>query len=78
MVFNFYFYGEYYFYFNEIKDNRFRLEIGYEVKVLKTMSLQTYYLHQFANDGTVSDIDAIGLQANFYFKKKQRPNPDRS
>ena len=71
--FNFYFYGEYYIYFNDNSQDRFRLEIGFEAKVLKTMSFQTYYLHQFPNDGTVSAIDAIGLQANFYFKKKQKP-----
>jgi hypothetical protein len=71
LSFNFYFYGEYYFYFNDNAQDRFRLETGFEVKVLKIMSFQTYYLHQFANEGTVSSIDAIGLQANFYFKKKQ-------
>jgi hypothetical protein len=72
LYFNFYFYGEYYFYFNEIRDNRFRFEVGYEVKVLKTLSLQTYYLHQFGNGEAVSSIDAFGLQANFYFKKKPK------
>jgi hypothetical protein len=70
--FNIYFYGEYYVYFNDNVQDRFRLEIGYEVKILKILSLQTYYLHQFPNDGGVSAIDAIGLQANFYFKKKAR------
>lgn len=76
LFFDVYFFGEYYLYFNNASQDRFRLQIGYEVKVLKWMNLETYYLHQFPNDGTVSSIDAIGLQANLYFKKKEKANKE--
>ena len=78
MFFNFYFYGEYYIYFNGSSQDRLRLEVGLEFKVLKFMSFQNYYLHQFANDGSVKSIDAIGVQANFYFKKKPKKNANPS
>ena len=71
MTLNAYVWTEYFFYLNDNTQDRLRLTIGSEIKVLKNMNFEVYYLHQFQNKQYVEPLNAIGLQLNFYFKSKQ-------
>lgn len=71
MTLNAYVWTEYFFYLNDNTQDRLRLTIGSEIKVLKNMNFEVYYLHQFQNKQYVDPLNAIGLQLNFYFKSKQ-------
>jgi Protein of unknown function (DUF2490) len=71
LTFNAYLYGEYFFYLNDNTQDRFRLCFGIDIKVLKYLSFETYYMHQFENKQYVEPLNAIGLQFNLYFKSKQ-------
>jgi len=71
LTFNAYLWGEYFFYLNDNTQNRFRLCFGTQIKVLRYLSFETYYLHQFQNKQYVEPLNAIGLQFNVYFKSKQ-------
>jgi hypothetical protein len=71
LTFNAYLWSEYFFYLNDNTQDRLRLTFGVEIKVLKFMDFETYYLHQFQNKQYVTPLNAIGLQFDFYFKSKQ-------
>jgi hypothetical protein len=71
LTFNAYLWSEYFFYLNDNSQDRLRLTFGVEIKVLKFMDFETYYLHQFQNKQYVAPLNAIGLQFDFYFKSKQ-------
>jgi hypothetical protein len=71
LTFDVYLYGEYFFYLNDKTQDRFRLCAGSVIKVLKTMDLELYYLHQFQNKQYVGALNAIGVQLDFYFKSKK-------
>jgi Protein of unknown function (DUF2490) len=71
LTFNAYLYAEYFFYLNDNTQDRFRLCVGSVIKILKTMDLELYYLHQFQNKQYVAPLNAIGIQLDFYFKSKR-------
>ena len=71
LTFDTYVWGEYFFYLNDNSQNRFRLSAGTEIKVLKNMDFEIYYLYQFQNKPVVEPLNAIGVQLNFYFKSKR-------
>jgi Protein of unknown function (DUF2490) len=71
LTFNAYLWSEYFFYLNDNTQNRLRLTFGVQIKVLKFMDFETYYLHQFQNKQYVAPLNAIGLQFDFYFKSKK-------
>ncbi len=71
MTLNAYIWTEYFFYLNDNTQNRLRLTIGTEIKVLKFLDFETYYLHQFQNKQYVEPLNAIGLQFDLYFKSKK-------
>lgn len=70
MTFDAYMYGEYYFYLNDNSQNRFRFCIGAEIRVLRFMNFETYYLYQFPNSPHVASVNAIGLGLLFYLRSK--------
>jgi hypothetical protein len=70
LTFNVYIWSEYFFYLNEHDQDRLRLTIGSQIKVLKNMDIELYYLHQFPNKQSVAPIDAIGFMLDLYFKSK--------
>ena len=71
LTFNAYIWTEYFFYLNDNTQDRLRICLGAEIKVLKFLEFETYYMHQFQNKQYVQPLNAIGLQFNFYFKSKQ-------
>jgi Protein of unknown function (DUF2490) len=70
LTFDTYIWAEYFFYLNDNSQNRFRLTAGTDIKVLKNMDFEIYYLYQFQHAPSVEPLNAIGLQLNFYFKSK--------
>jgi hypothetical protein len=67
---NFYIYPEYFFYLNDNTQDRFRLTIGSEIKVLKNLNLEVYLMHQFQNKQYVAPLNAIGFIADLYFRSR--------
>jgi hypothetical protein len=70
LTFDGYIWSEYFFYLNDKSQDRLRLTFGTDIKVLKTMDFEVYYLHQFENLPSVEPLNAIGIQLDFYFKSK--------
>jgi hypothetical protein len=70
LTLNAYIWSEYFFYLNDKSQDRLRLTIGTEIKVLKNMDVELYFMHQFPHQQTVEPIDAIGIVLDLYFKSK--------
>jgi hypothetical protein len=70
LTFDFYIWSEYFFYLNDNSQNKLRLTFGSQIKALKNMDFEIYYLHQFPNRPGVQALNAIGLQLDFYFRSK--------
>jgi len=70
LTFNIYLWSEYFFYLNDNTQDRLRLTFGSEVKVLKTLDVEIYFLHQFQNKQYVEPLNAIGLILDLYFRSK--------
>src|SRR5450432_3002817 len=70
LTFNLYAWSEYYFYLNDNTQNRLRIALGTVIKVLKWMDFETYFMHQFQNKQYVAPLNAIGIQADLYFRSK--------
>jgi len=70
LTFNAYIWAEYFFYLNNNATDRFRICVGTQIKVLKFMDFETYYMHQFANTPFVFVLNAVGIQFDFYFQSK--------
>ena len=70
LTFDTYLWGEYFFYLNDHKEDRFRLTIGSDIKVSDNLDFEVYYLYQFQHLSDVEPLHAIGLQLNFYFRSK--------
>jgi hypothetical protein len=73
---------EYFIYFGQANLNRFRTQIGVEMRVTKRMNYEVYWNHQFSNSPDVAINDAFGMSFKFYlnrgekifhFKKKNQP-----
>jgi hypothetical protein len=71
LTFDGYIWSEYFFYLNDNTQNRLRIAAGTEIKVLKFMDFEVYYMHQFQNKQYVAPLNAIGIQLDFYFKSKR-------
>jgi hypothetical protein len=71
LTFDLYLWSEYFFYLNDKPQDRLRLTIGTDIKILRTLDLEIYYLHQFPNSPSVAPLDAIGIQLDFYFSSKK-------
>lgn len=67
---NAYLWSEYFFYLNDNSQNRFRMALGSEVKVLKSLDFEVYFMYQFRNQDTVEPIYAVGLILDLYFRSK--------
>lgn len=73
---------EYFVYFGQSNLNRFRTQIGVEMRVTKRMNYEVFWNHQFSNSPDVAINDAFGMSFKFYlnrgdkilhFKKKNQP-----
>jgi hypothetical protein len=70
LTFNAYLWSEYFFYLNDNSQDRFRLALGSEIKVLKSLDFEIYFMHQFQNQPSVEPLHAVGLIMDLYFRSK--------
>lgn len=57
---------EYFANFGQPQLNRFRLQLGLEVKVTKHLAYESFWNHQFANEPSISEVDAFGMVLKLY------------
>ena len=69
-----YLFGEYFGNFGNSSINKFRTQLGVEIKVSRTIGYETYWNHQFANSPDVSKVDAYGMSLKLYFARKTKNN----
>jgi hypothetical protein len=70
LTFNAYLWSEYYFYLNDNTQDRLRLALGSEVKVLRSLDFEVYFMYQFKNKQTVEPLYAVGLIMDLYFRSR--------
>lgn len=68
---------EYYVNFGNGSVNRFRSQLGVEIKVTKIINYEVFWSHQFANQPEIPTIDAFGMTLKFYLHKKQKDSTAR-
>ncbi len=71
LTFDFYIWSEYFFYLNDNSEDKLRLTFGSEIKALRNMDFEVYYLIQFPHSPKVSTLYAIGLQIDLYLRSKK-------
>ncbi len=69
-----YLWGEYFGNFGNSSINKFRTQLGVEIKVSRKIAYETYWNHQFANSPEVSNVDAYGMVLKFYFARNTKNN----
>ncbi len=62
-------FGEYFVYFGQPNLNRFRMQVGVELRVTKRINYEVLWNHQFANDPDVSINDAFGMSFKVYLHR---------
>jgi hypothetical protein len=60
---------EYFVNFGNGTVNKFRTQIGVEIRVLKRMNYEVFWNHQFENLPEVQAVDAFGMTLKFYFSQ---------
>ena len=67
-----YLWGEYFGNFGNSSINKFRTQLGIEIRVTRQITYETYWNHQFANSPEVSKVDAYGMTLKFYLARKSK------
>ena len=65
-----YFYAEYFENFKESNQDKFRLCMGFELKVAMYINFESYYLYQFKHGKEVPEVNAVGIALKFYLSKE--------
>lgn len=68
---------EYYANFGNGTVNRFRSQLGVEIKVTRKINYEVFWSHQFANQPEIPTVDAFGMTVKFYLHKKQKDSTAR-
>lgn len=66
-----YVFVEYFANFGNSSNNKFRTEIGLDIKISRILTYSTYWNHQFENSPDISEVDAIGITLKFYLPKNK-------
>ncbi|GAA0878266.1 hypothetical protein GCM10009119_12340 [Algoriphagus jejuensis] len=72
LFFTFRSFAEYFVYFGDPDSNRFRVQLGAEIKVARNLDYEIYWNHQFKYDHQPDAVDAFGMNLKFYFVKGVR------
>ena len=72
LFFTAYGYAEYFLNFGNSAVNRFRTQIGVEIRVTKQINYEAFWNHQFSNAPEVQEIDAFGMTLKLYLARKQK------
>lgn len=78
-------FAEYFVNFGNGTVNKFRTQLGVELRVLKIMNYEVFWNHQFEHLPEVQEVDAFGMTLKFYldknnfkeagFRKKKKNKP---
>jgi len=71
LQFTAYGFGEYFFNFRQPSVNRFRTQLGVEIRVSRIFNYEVFWNHQFGNDPEVSTLNAFGMTLKCYLSKSQ-------
>jgi hypothetical protein len=72
LQFTAYAFGEYFLNFSQPNVNRFRTQVGLEIRVSKIINYEVFWNHQFANEPEVASVDAFGMTLKGYLSRKQK------
>jgi hypothetical protein len=67
-----YAFGEYFMNFSRSSVNRFRTQVGIEIRVTKVINYEVFWNHQFQNQPEISEVDAFGMTLKLYFSGRKR------
>jgi hypothetical protein len=68
---------EYYANFGSSSVNRFRSQIGVELRVLDKVNYEIYWSHQFSNEPEITAVDAFGMSLKFYLEGKGKTKSEQ-
>jgi hypothetical protein len=63
---------EYYVNFGNPEVNRFRTQIGVEIRVFKNINYEVFWNHQVANQPEIQEVDAFGMTLKIYLQKNEK------
>lgn len=66
-----YAFAEYFVNFGQSSVNRFRTQVGIEIRVTKEINYEVFWNHQFQNQPEVPEVDAFGMTLKLYFSRKK-------
>ena len=64
--------AEYFANFGNGAVNRFRMQIGTEIKVTNHINYEVFWNHQFSHQPEIQEVDAFGMTLKFYLTRKER------
>lgn len=64
--------AEYFFNFGNSSVNRFRMQFGIEIKVMKRFNYEVFWNRQFENLPEIQQVDAFGMTLKFYLSRDQK------
>jgi hypothetical protein len=62
---------EYFANFTNGSVNRFKTQLGFELKVTQRINYEAYWNHQFEHQPEIQSVDAFGMTLKIYLQKKQ-------
>ncbi len=69
---------EYYANLGQSQLNRFRFQLGLEVKVTRHLAYESFWNHQFSNEPSISRVDAFGMVLKLYLDRRERDKSAKS
>ncbi len=64
--------AEYFANFGNGAVNRFRVQIGTEIKVTRIINYEVFWNHQFAHQPEIQEVDAFGMTLKIYMARKEK------
>jgi hypothetical protein len=64
------FFAEYFANFDNSAVNKFRIQLGVEIRVIKRMNYEVFWNHTFENQPEIQEVDAFGMTLKFYTSYK--------
>lgn len=65
-------FAEYYVNFGNSAVNRFKTQIGVEIRVFKNVNYEVFWNHQVANEPEIQEVDAFGMTLKIYMDKNEK------
>jgi Protein of unknown function (DUF2490) len=63
---------EYFINFGNYQVNRWRTQLGIEIRVTKHINYEVFWNHQFANQPEIQEVDAFGMSLKIYLDRQEK------